>query len=129
MRLFAKWLPDQDSNEEAPAVIVWEDGTKATIQDYAKHYASHQTLVVNRKKGDVLILYTDEMSDVSFNHSLSKWVYTTPNKIEIILNLSDPEADDAAINEAIATQAVFIPDQRFKRQTAARKHKAKGASG
>ena len=128
MRLFAKWLPGQDSNDENPAVIVWEDGRKATLRDYAEHYAAHQTLIVSRKKGDILVLYTDEMSDVSFNHSLSRWVYTTPNKIEIILNLSDPEADDAEINKAIATQAVFIADQRFRRQKT-RKRQSNGASG
>jgi len=127
MRLFVRWAPGQDP-DEIPTVIWWEDGTMGTLEEYASHYSDHQVFTPDRGSGARLMLYTDALADVHFNERIAQWVYTTPSKERILLELTDPEATDDQINEAIAGQVV-IPNPQATKRRARRGQHAKGASG
>ena len=126
MRLFAKWACGEDPSEVNPYLIKWEDGSIGTLEDYAEHYADHQTMLLDSATNEItLILFTDEVADVRFDYYVQRWIYTTPGKEEFTLDLSDHDASDDDINKAISEQIIFLPDPSVRRRAG----EAKGAAG
>ena len=67
MRLIASWTSDQEPGTEMPTTLKWEDGTPATLDDFAQHQLDTRTLVAGRDGGMEQHFFPDVFAEIVFD--------------------------------------------------------------
>jgi hypothetical protein len=105
MTLIAKWNPGHDPAVDRPAEVRWQDGTTATLADYARHFPNTNTLTTNSDGSLVMVMFPGVTAEVRFDSSISRWVCQAPDR-RVILELSDPDVADYQIIAELSTHEI-----------------------
>lgn len=103
MKLIATWLPDQDISEEDPHSVRWEDGSIATLADYAEHSIDTHMWLGGGDDPQEMHMLPQVVADVIYDRITGHWRLNGPGVCPNILTLSDPHAKDDEIVAEIYT--------------------------
>jgi hypothetical protein len=103
MRLIASWTPDQDPSTEMPTAVKWEDGTPATLDDFAKHQLDTYTLRTGRDGGMERHIFPSISVEVVYDWFAKDWVMKGSGVITAALELHNPDATDVQITAELFT--------------------------
>jgi hypothetical protein len=103
MALIAKWATNQDLSIEAPHSVRWEDGTRATHEDYLRHMLDTHTLVSECEDGMEVRMFPAIVADVRYDHFAQTWAVGGDGVVPSALDLADPDAPDDQIMAALYT--------------------------
>lgn len=102
MRLIAVWTRDQDVGTEMPNTMKWDDGTPATMDDFAKHRLDTHTLVAGRNGGMEQHFYPDIVARVEYDWFARDWVVKGSGVTTTALQLHNPDATDDEITTELS---------------------------
>lgn len=103
MRLTATWKPDQDAAMDMPDSLKWEDGTPATVDDFARHQLDTHTLRPGRHGQIEQHFFPDLVAEVVYDRFANDWVVKGPGVITAALELHNPDATDDQITAQLFT--------------------------
>jgi hypothetical protein len=103
MALIAKWNRNQDPSMERPSSVRWEDGTRATHDDYLQHMLDTHTLVGDCEDGVEVRMFPGVVAEVRYDHSAQTWTVGGGGVTPFALDLTDPNAPDDQIMAALYT--------------------------
>lgn len=108
MKLIATWLPDQDTCDDDPHSVRWEDGSVATVADYIEHSVGTNMWFDNSDGSQELHMLPEVVADVTYDRLAGHWSLSGPGVCPNTLNLSDPHAkDDEIIAELFTFPIVY----------------------
>jgi hypothetical protein len=78
MKLIAKWKPELEPAYDEPSLVVWEDGTAATLSDYRTHELDTHSLHASDDGGVEIHMWPETVADVAFEANVQDWVMRGP---------------------------------------------------
>lgn len=103
MKLVATWRQGQGPDTEGPTSVVWENGDRATFDDYRRHELDTHFWVENDRCEMERHMFPDIVADVAFDARVRDWVVTGQDVVPGALDLKDPNAPDSEIFAALFT--------------------------
>lgn len=106
MRLIVYWGPDERANFQIPEEVKWEDGTPATLDDYARHQLDTQCTDRNNR-GSVTVIFPDVVATTHYDTAIGHWICQDPKLTvpPIVLDETDPNASD----ETLRSELIMYP--------------------
>jgi hypothetical protein len=114
MTLIAKWTTSQDPSMEPPNSVRWEDGTRATHDDYLQHMLDTHTLVSDCEDGMEVRMFPEIVADVRYDHSAKTWTVGGVGVTPSALDLTDPNAPDDQIMAALYTLPIVYHSNIYR---------------
>jgi hypothetical protein len=96
LALIAKWPNPEDAFNSDPSVIMGEDGTPATLDDYNAHCDDTHTMI-HRPCGVELRMFPDLVADARYDSLTGVWGVTGDGIPPFALTLTDRDATDFQI--------------------------------
>jgi hypothetical protein len=108
MKLFVFWGPNdhREAHMQVPMHVRWEDGTPATLPDFAQHQYATQ-VAIGGDKGMVTVLMPGIIASTYFDVANGRWILKAPGHRPIDLLITDPSATDEEIRADISTCPVI----------------------
>lgn len=103
MRLIARWKPELEPAYDEPSSVVWEDGTRATVNDYRTHQLDTHRLHASDDGGMECHIFPEIVADVTFDANIQDWVLSGQDVNSAALRLHDPAATDGQILAEVFT--------------------------
>jgi hypothetical protein len=101
MKLIAKWSLGQEPGIEKPSLVVWEDGSPATLADFRTHELDTRILYSNDDGETDCHMFPDIVAYVSFEENVQDWVVRGQGVIPAALDVKNPQALDGDIYGAL----------------------------
>ena len=105
-KLVAIWTDGQDLSLDNPAVVIWEDGAPATVEDLREHVVDTHYWV-ETPSGSEKHMFPDIVGKVTFEQNVCDWVVRGEYVATTALNLNDPNASDGDIVGALFMLAMY----------------------
>jgi hypothetical protein len=102
-RLVATWRRGAEPAHENPTKVRWDDGSSGTVDDYLDHELDTRFWHRNDRGDMELHIFPHIVADVAFDPLVMDWVMRGRDVTTAALDLHDPCATDAAIEEAVFT--------------------------
>jgi hypothetical protein len=97
MNLVATWTHEENPGTEAPTSIVWENGDRATLDDYRRHELDTHFWVSNDSDEMECHMVPDIVAEVTFDQNVQDWVVRGKDVVPAALELKNPNAFDSDI--------------------------------
>jgi hypothetical protein len=104
-RLIAIWFERENDDSGDPDIVVWGDGTVATVVDFRLHELDTHFYRASGYGWLEKHMFPDIVGEVSFERDLQDWVVRGEAVITFGLDLKDPEASESEIIGAL----YFLP--------------------
>lgn len=89
-------------------MLIWEDGSPATMADYREHLLDTHSLHEGGDGGMENHMYPEIVAEVVYDPFAGDWVVRGPDAITAALELHDPNAtDDQIIGELFTFPTVY----------------------
>lgn len=106
-RLIATWLDPEDNDIGTPDIVVWDDGSPATVADFREHAYDTHFCAVNDHFQLEKHLFPDIVGEVKFEHDVHDWVVRGDGVVTAALDLKDPSASESEIIGALYLLPIY----------------------
>jgi hypothetical protein len=103
LKLIAKWKPELEPAHDEPSLVVWEDGTPATLSDYRTHELDTHFSNRNDDGEMELHMFPDIVAQITYEPNVQDWVMRGRDVHTTALELNDPNATDGQILTEVFT--------------------------
>ncbi|MGC1784734.1 MAG: hypothetical protein WA708_19615 [Acidobacteriaceae bacterium] len=86
-----------------PNSLTWEDGTPATVHDFARHQLDTHTLRSGRNGEIEQHFFPDIVAEVEYDWIAKDWIVKGPGVTTTALELPNPDATDDQITAELYT--------------------------
>jgi hypothetical protein len=103
MKLIVKWKPELEPAYDEPSSVVWDNGTRATLNDWRAHELDTHCLHASDDGGMERHVFPEIVADVTFDTDVQDWVLSGRDVNPAALRLHDPAATDGQILAEVFT--------------------------
>jgi hypothetical protein len=103
MKIVATWEQGRGPDADGPTSVVWENGDRATLEDYRRHELDTHFWVENDRCGMEKHMFPEIVADVAFDSIVRDWVVTGQGVDPAALDVKDPNVPDSEVIAALFT--------------------------